>query len=78
MEDYFELALPDGVTFKGMLSKDRSMLQGPAVVVKESMVMVGRMEAGEFEGHGACADLVENSIYLGTFAKSLKHGYGRY
>ena len=78
MENYFELQLPDGALFKGMLSPDRSCFSGPAVLVrKDRSVMIGTTANSEFEGFGAFADLVENSIYIGGFSKSEKHGYGK-
>jgi L-amino acid N-acyltransferase YncA len=77
MENYFELQLEDGSIFKGTLSADRKSFEGPAVVVKkDTSVMIGRTVESEFEGFCACADIVENSVYLGSFSKSEKHGYG--
>ena len=78
MENYFELQLPDGALFKGMLSLDRRSFQGPAVLVrKDRSVMIGTAAGSDFEGFGAFADLAENSLYLGGFSKSEKHGYGK-
>jgi hypothetical protein len=78
MENYFELQLPDGSIFKGTLSSDRKSFQGPAVLVKkDTSIMIGHTLDSEFDGFGAYADLAENSVYLGSFKKSEKHGYGK-
>ena len=68
MENYFELQLGDGSIFKGTLSPDRKAFEGPAVLVKkDKSVMIGNTINSEFEGFGAYADLIENSVYLGSF-----------
>ena len=78
MENYFELQLAEGVVFKGMLSPDRKSFSGPAVLVKkDKSVMIGHTVDSEFEGLGAFVDLIEMTIYLGTFIKSEKHGFGK-
>lgn len=78
MENYFELQLPDGSLFKGILSLDRKHFNGPAVVVKkDKSIIIGTALDSEFEGFCAHAELSENSVYLGSFSKSEKHGFGK-
>ena len=39
--------------------------------------MIGETIDSEFEGPGAYIDLIEQTLYLGAFSKSEKHGFGK-
>ena len=66
MEDYFELELGPGETYKGQLNSERTEFSGVGLYwKKDKYVAIGNVKESKFTGLGAIIDLPQLALYVG-------------
>ena len=66
MEDYFELELAPGESYKGQLNAERTEFSGVGIYhKKDKYVAIGQVQGSKFAGLGAILDLPSYTLYVG-------------